>query len=193
MKIFVIDNNSKNNCPTLPVSWYFLADSSLTNSGKPFFLPDFANKFEAIPVVAVKINRLGKSISPKFANRYYSEYAGGIHFRAKDLLEELRGSQLPADKACSFDRSLIMGEFLPLAIGQPCDMTMTKNGETVAFFSLQPLLHTMGKILQEVSGANTLKMGDLIIPALPEGTEIKIGDILQLHAGDVTLLTVQIK
>lgn len=42
-------------------------DSSLLKKNKPFFLPDFSTDIHYEMEVVVKISKLGKSISPKFA------------------------------------------------------------------------------------------------------------------------------
>lgn len=188
MKTFVFDNNYNQSPLPQISSWYFLADSSLANAGKPFFIPDFANEFEAIPVIALRINRLGKSIASKFAGRYYCEFATAIHFRAKDLRETLLSRHLPADKATSFDRSLIMGEWLPVHSDDDIKIVMEKNGAPVCGFDSKSLTLSIDEIVSEASCANTLKMGDLIIPGLPEGVDIAIDDVLQLtHNGNATL------
>lgn len=193
MKTFVFDNNYNQSPQSHISSWYFLADSSLTNGGKPFFIPDFANEFEAIPVVALRINRLGKSIAPKFAGRYYCEFATAIHFRAKDLMETLVGRRLSADMATSFDRSLIMGEWLPAPLEDDIKVVMSKNGFPVSEFDSKRLTLSIKETVSEASRSNTLKMGDLIIPGLSEGVGIAINDVLELSFVDAPTLTVQIK
>lgn len=193
MKTFVFDNNYAPAEASELVSWYFLADSSLTNAGKPFFIPDFAKEFEAIPVIAVRINRLGKSIASKFGGRYYTEFAPAVHFRAKDLLHRLRDLQLPAARACSFDRSFIMGDFRPFPEAAEAAVVMKKNGETVSEFKSVELLIPVNETIAKASYADTLKIGDLIVPGLPKGTYIAIDDILELSIDGDTVLTVQIK
>lgn len=193
MKTFVFEHNYDINLPFPVRTWYFLADSALTNAGKPFFIPDFAKKFEAIPVIAIKIARLGKSIAPRFGSRYYSEFAPAIHFRARDLMDKLETLRLPADRAYSFDRSFIMGEFLPFPTDKLIKINMMKNGEIEGGFDRDKMLTAIDEVIAEASEANTLKMGDLIVPALPEGISIEIGDTLELTVEDRTVLTVQIK
>lgn len=195
MKTFVFDNNYNLDRVPEVVSWYFLADSALTNCGKPFFIPDFAREFVAIPVIAIKINRLGKSVAPKFSERYFTEYAPAIHFHAKDLLARLKEKNLSADRAVSFDRSFIMGEFLPFPTENRVILKMGKNGKTVGEFDTDKLTLPIDEVLAHASYADTLKMGDLIVPALPKGVQIGIGDLVELKAldGDVPLLSVQIK
>ena len=46
-------------------------DSAILKDGKPFFIPDFSNEIHYETELVVRINRLGKNIAPRFANRYY--------------------------------------------------------------------------------------------------------------------------
>ena len=193
MKTFVFDHNYNPSSEQEHTSWYFLADSALTNAGKPFFIPDFAADFEAIPTIAIKINRLGKSVSPQFGSRYYSEYAPAIHFRAKDLMGSLLGQHLPADRAYSFDRSFIMADFMPFPSSGEVALTMCCNGKATVSFNSSELSTPIDEAIAKASYANTLKMGDLIVPGLPIGESIAIGDLIELSSGGETLLTVQIK
>ena len=193
MKTFVFDNNYNATGPDYPVSWYFLADSALTNAGKPFFIPDFAEEFEAIPTIAIRINRLGKSIASRFGGRYYSEYAPAIHFRAKDLMSRLAECHLPADRAYSFDRSFIMADFKPMPASEDLVVAMNKNGNTVTEFKTSKLHLPINETIAQASCTNTLKIGDLMVPGLPFGESVAIGDVLELSVDDSPVLTVQIK
>ena len=49
---------------------YLMADSSILYTGRPFFVPDYAQHFVATPTIVVRTGRLGKCIAPKFAYRY---------------------------------------------------------------------------------------------------------------------------
>ena len=46
-------------------------DSAILKDSKPFFIPDFSNEIHYETELVVRINRLGKNIAPRFANRYY--------------------------------------------------------------------------------------------------------------------------
>ena len=67
MKIIGINNNyeTEEKTPAL----FLMADSSLLKDGKPFFLPSFDNDFKMYPSIVIKICRLGKNISKRFASR----------------------------------------------------------------------------------------------------------------------------
>ena len=62
-------------------------ESALIREGKPFFIPDFADRFDYETEIVVRINRLGKDIAERFAYRYYDEVTVGIDFTARDLQE----------------------------------------------------------------------------------------------------------
>lgn len=70
-------------------------DSSIIQPGKPFFVPDFANRFEYETEIVVRISRVGKDISERFAHRYYDEVTVGIDFTARDLQNQLRADGMP--------------------------------------------------------------------------------------------------
>lgn len=55
-----------------------IPDSAITPSREPFFVPD-SRKWSAIPAVGVRIDRLGKGIDGRFADRYYSECFTAVH------------------------------------------------------------------------------------------------------------------
>ena len=38
---------------------YLMADSSILYTGRPFFVPDFAQQFVATPTIVVRMGRLG--------------------------------------------------------------------------------------------------------------------------------------
>ena len=57
-------------------------DSAILKDGKPFFIPDFSKEIHYETELVVRINRLGKNIAPRFANRYYDAVTVGIDFTA---------------------------------------------------------------------------------------------------------------
>lgn len=123
MKTIVIESAS-------PLSWYFIADSALVNAGKPFFIPEFADEFEAFLAPVVRISRIGKSIAARFAERYYTEIAPAVHFRASKLRRQLLEAGLPTDPSHSFDRAMTVGSFLPTSEflnGSPLLMLKEEN------------------------------------------------------------------
>lgn len=182
-----------------PLSWCFIPDSALVNAGKPFFIPEFADEFEAILVAVVRISRIGKSIGARFAERYYSEIAPGIHFRSPKLFHSLMDAGLPPDPSYSFDRSLTVGSFIEakdLFEEAPLEMELVKPDgcvEKVSLPSPDTWQSSISEFLEAVSNSNTVKMGDFLIPLLTKPLKISIGDTLHVRRGEEILLTIHIK
>lgn len=165
------------------ICWISFADNALSQSDKPFFVPDFAPEFSAAPALAVKICRLGKSVETRFASRYWCEFTGCISFRAQTLAQDLAMAGLPADMALSFDKSLFTGDFLPaVLLSDSCKLEMIVDESVVASFLVADLISSVDEVISAVSNDNTVKIGDIIIPALPENTvPVRIGQKIILR------------
>ncbi len=175
-------------------SWRFIPDSALANAGKPFFLPDFADSFEACIAPAIRISRLGKSIGGRFASRYYSEIIPAVHFRSAEFMQRLHAAGLPEDPAVGFDRSIIMGGPMQFAdFENMTPLTLEKNGELEAEWNPADAEELIGNALEQVSAFNTMKTGDLLIPAISSFTGVSIGDTLSLCISGKKLLRIDIK
>ena len=191
MKVVVMVNNYNPGREPLMPGWYLLADSAVTNTGKPFYLPDFEGKTVVSLTYAVRITRLGKSVAPQFASRYYSEYAPALHFTLPEYEERLRESNLPLDPSRSFDRSLFVGDFFSKQDQEPLGLMV--NGEMRASFNLNDLYQNIDDSLFAISRLNTLKIGDLLLPGLSGFVEIKEGDFLEVKKGEERLFYVKVK
>ena len=89
-------------------------DSAILKDGKPFFIPDFSNEVHYETELVVRINRLGKNISPRFASRYYDALTVGIDFTARDLQRKFREAGNPWELCKGFDSSAAIGTFVPV-------------------------------------------------------------------------------
>ena len=78
-------------------------ESAVIRENKPFFVPDFAERFDYETELVVRINRLGKNIPKRFAYRYYDEVTLGIDFTARDLQARSRKDVLGHEVATTFD------------------------------------------------------------------------------------------
>lgn len=191
MKIIVFENNYTGGEAKKTLGWSILADSALSNAGKPFYLPENSGKVKAYVSAAIRISRLGKSIAPKFAGRYYAEFAPAINFRLTDLAEALKEQGLPTDPAYNFDKALFADRFLP--IEELKEIELTKNGEPVARWEAGSLREGIDEVISQFSVTNTVKMGDLILPGLSGGIEIAEGDSLLARAGKNAEFLVRVK
>ena len=115
-----------------------LPDSALQKSGKPFFVPDFADRFICRTATAVQINRLGKNIGERFAHRYYDEIGLCLSIEAPELLDRLRQTGAPWALATAFDGSVITGNVFPKEEVMPGEgrATTTVDGNEAASFTL---------------------------------------------------------
>ena len=89
-------------------------DSAILKDSKPFFIPDFSNEIHYETELVVRINRLGKNIAPRFANRYYDAVTVGIDFTARDLQRKFREQGNPWELCKGFDSSAAIGTFVPV-------------------------------------------------------------------------------
>ena len=80
--------------PERPVI-FMKPDSAILKGGKPFFIPDFAERFDYEAELVVRISKLGKNIAPRFAHRYYDAVTVGVDITARDMQERFRKEGLP--------------------------------------------------------------------------------------------------
>ena len=180
MKIFAIGHNYAEHNKELghallkmdnPVV-FTKADSALLKDGKPFFVPSFTQRCEYETELVVRICRLGRSIAPRWAHRYYDQVTVGIDFTARDLQQELRSKGLPWEICKGFDGSAAIGEMVrldELPDVQNLHFRLEKNGKTVQQGHTADMLFGVDEIVSYISRFFTLKMGDLIFTGTPVG------------------------
>jgi 2-keto-4-pentenoate hydratase/2-oxohepta-3-ene-1,7-dioic acid hydratase in catechol pathway len=184
MKIIAIDDNyrsdkkpKKGDAPISDISMSLMADSSVIKDGKPFFLPEFDPEFKMYPTLAVKICRLGKNISTKFASRYIDSFAIGLNIRACRLRQRLISAGKSPDAAIAFDGASILGDFHPSNNPENLNFEIIKNGETCFTWQNKNLINTIEECIEKISTNFTLKIGDIFFVGIPEdGITINIGD-----------------
>ncbi|MDE6159878.1 MAG: fumarylacetoacetate hydrolase family protein [Bacteroidaceae bacterium] len=159
------------------------ADSALLKDGKPFFVPSFTQRCEYETELVVRICRLGRSIAPRWAHRYYDAVTVGIDFTARDLQREFRAKGLPWDLCKGFDGSAAIGEWVPkdrFADVQNIRFHMDLNGQTVQRGHTAEMLTGVDELVSYISRFFTLKMGDLIFTGTPAGVgTVKEGDHIE--------------
>lgn len=202
MKVFVIEDNyvaetplERENVISLDgeeeINWYLIADSAVTNTGKPFYLPEGYGKITVSLSPALRISRLGKSIAPKFASRYYSEYAPSLHFMLPQYKESLKGRGISTDAAFNFDKSLFIGNFH--SIEELNEIQLNLNGEKVATWHSDHLKSPIDRVISKISRMNTLKMGDMLITGLSGDIELQEDDKLEVFVNDSPAFQVKVK
>lgn len=173
------------------------ADSSLLKDRKPFFIPDELGTIEYEAEIVVRICRLGKSISERFASRYYDAVTVGIDFTARDLLRKLSQQGLPWDMSKSFDGAAALGEWISkdkfLDI-QRLRFHLDVNGETKQEGCTNDMINKVNEIISYISRFFTLKTGDLIYTGCPtSGFPVHINDRLEGYIEERKVLDLHCK
>jgi acylpyruvate hydrolase len=203
MKIICIGRNYadhakelNNPVPANPV-FFMKPDSSLLINNKPFFYPQFSKEIHYETEIVLKICKLGKSILPKFAGRYYEEIGIGIDFTARDLQAICKKEGHPWEIAKAFDQSAVLGKFVPKSsLPDPAaiNFQLEMNDITVQKGNTRDLLFSFDEVISYVSTFLTLKTGDLIYTGTPAGVgPVKIGDHLVASIEGQALLDFRIK
>lgn len=176
---------------------FLKADSSLLQNRKPFFLPDHLGQIDYEAEVVVRINRVGKTISQKFAHRYYDAVTLGIDFTARDLQKKLRAEGKPWDLCKGFDGAAAIGEWIPkekFQDIQSLDFHLDINGNTVQHGNTADMLYKIDEIISYISQYYTLKTGDILYTGTPVGVgPVKIDDRLDGYIEGQKVLELKVK
>lgn len=203
MKIICIGRNyaehaKEMNAPVPAEPVFFLKpDTAIIKNNLPFYYPDFTKEIHHEVELVLKINKPGKNIDEKFANKYYEEIGIGIDFTARDIQAKCKEKGLPWEKAKAFDGSAPIGKFIPkkkLTDIDNINFNLMVNGNVVQVGNTRDLLFKFDEIIAYVSTFFTLKKGDLIYTGTPAGVgPIKIGDKLAASIENELLLAFEIK
>ncbi len=179
MTIFTIPNNfeiSEGN-KTLPSAFSgktpivnALPETALLRDGKPFFVPDFASPCVCQGSLVIRICRLGRSISARFAHRYYDAFTVGVTFTAQNLLKECQAEGLPWASATGFDGSAVVGQFLPITAQMPlaaARFTLMLDGQPLQEISPEKARFTAEEVIAHISRFHLLRQGDMIFLGSP--------------------------
>lgn len=203
MKIICIGRNYvahakelNNDVPIKPV-FFMKPDSALVIDNRPFFYPDFSKNVHYELEVVIRIDRLGRSIEEKFANRYFSEIALGVDFTARDLQDEQKKKGLPWEIAKGFDYSAPISKFLPASNFKDIhdlSFKLDLNGKTVQDGTTSLMIFSFEKIISYVSRFMTLKTGDLIYTGTPAGVgPVSVNDRLEAYLEGEKLMDFPVK
>lgn len=191
MKIICIGRNysehaleMKAEVPANPV-FFIKPDTCLLRNNQPFYYPPFTQDLQYELEVVIRINRLGRSINKRFANRYYDAVTLGIDFTARDLQRECKQKGLPWEIAKAFDYSAPIGDFIPKDDFESLtnlDFRLEKNGEVVQQGNTHDMLFGVDELIDYVSRFVTFRIGDLVFTGTPAGVgSVQIGDRLQAY------------
>lgn len=203
MKIICIGRNyadhaKEMNSPIPSVPMFFMKpDVAILRPGTPFYYPNFSKDIHFECELVVKINRVGKNISERFAHKYYSEIGLGIDFTARDLQKQCKEKGHPWEIAKSFEGSAPLSkEFIDKSTLDLADLkfSLTQNGTQVQLGSTKDMIFNIDQLIAYVSHFMTLKKGDLIYTGTPAGVgPIAIDDELKGFIGEKEMFMVRVK
>jgi 2-keto-4-pentenoate hydratase/2-oxohepta-3-ene-1,7-dioic acid hydratase in catechol pathway len=182
--------------PAEPVV-FLKPDSALLKNNKPFFLPGFSENIHYEVEVVIKISKLGKSISSRFASRYYDEVTLGIDITARDIQSRQAAAGYPWELSKCFDGAAPIGTFIPVSnIKDMADLNfrLEINRKVVQKSNTSDMIFNINEIIEYVSRYFTLKTGDLIFTGTPSGVgQLKRNDNLVAYLEDKPILDFRIK
>lgn len=166
-----------------PLDIELIADSALQIPGRPVFIPDFTDAWSARIYVAFRISRLGKSIQPRFASRYYDAMALAMRL-------------VPTDVSASgflglFDNALTLGPWQPLPAPDATLRFTTTDGLTATL----PMADiAVDQAIASVSRIATVKNGDIFLPChLPVSPAVKPDTAITITADATPWLDIRLK
>lgn len=168
--------------PTIEIDIH--PDSTLLLPGRPFFLPEDGETRVARVHLAVRISRLGKNISGKFAPRYYDGVTVGLRLTpAGEIPDEMKGI------VSGMDSSTVAGEWLePSSVRDAVEVRV--GNETV---NVENVLPEVDAAIHEISRYMTLKMGDvLLLPEIMVTPELAPSTRLTASLGTAEVLDLKI-
>lgn len=168
------------------------ADSAVLKDHKPFFIPDHMGRIDYETEIVVRISKLGKNISERFAHRYYDAVTVGIDFTARELQKKLRAEGKPWDLCKGFDGSAVLGEWVSLDKFrdiQALHFHLDINGNTVQEGCTSDMLYRVDQLIAYISQYFTLKTGDILFTGTPAGVgPVHIDDHLEGYIEDRKVL-----
>lgn len=203
MKIICIGRNYAahieelaNERPKDPVV-FIKPDSAVLPKDQDFYIPEFTKEVHYEVEVLIRIDKVGKHIDERFANKYYNEVGLGIDFTARDLQSELKQKGLPWEKAKGFDGSAVIGKWLPKSDFKDLNnlnFTLQKNEELVQKGNTGLMLWSIDELIAYVSKFFTLKKGDILFTGTPAGVgQITTNDYLSGKLEGQELFSLKIK
>lgn len=177
-------------------TWLCLGDQALLRNNDDFYRPDFAGELACVPQWVYRIGKVGKSISPRFADRYIDRIGIGIRFYADDLIRELTAAGLPPDAGMGFNQAAALSpQWLdPSAAGDDPEYVLYVNNCEVARGRTGTLEIPPAQLLSEASAYYMMKVGDYFYTGgITRISGLLIGDRLRMTLNGQELLDFYIR
>ena len=169
------------------------SDSSVLRNNDNFYMPSFSQKMECTVGYMLRVTRLAKCMSEKFAPRCYDAVGVAVAFVAQDVVERNCALGRPCDEAYCFDKSIALSpeSVAPDAVGE--GVLDVKIGNSQSTTALSNVKISLDKALSKASELLTLKMGDIVYIAATEPFTPQIGDHIEVSLNGAELLNFEVK
>lgn len=190
MKIICIDNALNSGSD---IYLTVRSDSSVLRNNDDFYMPTFSHHMRCTVGYMLRVTRLAKCMSEKFAPRCYDAVGVAVAFVAQDIVERNCSLYRPCDEAYCFDKSIALSpeSIAPDAINEGA--MQIKIGNTLKECKLSDLKISLNKALSEASELLTLKMGDIVYVAATEPFTPNIGDRIEIALNGQNMLDFEVK
>ncbi|MEG0500014.1 MAG: fumarylacetoacetate hydrolase family protein [Rikenellaceae bacterium] len=176
--------------------FYSKCETAQIRNNEPLYIPFFCKALRCEFAFAIKINRVTKAISEKFAGRCWNEYSVVTNFWSEDLAAQQRALCAPLDIAYIFDRSFALeNDFHVMEeLSDTISASAFINEEMVQRLDWNDVRGEVNKVIAYISSYVTLKIGDVImIRSSNQNRIVSIGDRIEIKFGDETILETIIK
>lgn len=150
-------------------------DTSWEKESRDIYLPDFVKTLSLSPVLFIKITKPGRSISEKFASRYYESFGFGCLLYAENLLDA--HPEAYASASCLDHSSILPSQMSPIEVlaQEEQDFRVELNGTQIASCH-SPSVGDINKAIATATSHCSVRHGDLIAIELGSRVEFPTQD-----------------
>ena len=169
------------------------SDSSVLRNNDNFYMPTFSSNMQCTVGYMLRVTRLAKCMTEKFAPRCYDAVGVAVAFVAQDVVERNCSLGRPCDEAYCFDKSIALSpeSVTPDAVGEGA--LNIKIGNVQCSTKLSDVKISLDKALAKASELLTLKMGDIVYIAATKPLKPQIGDEIEVLLNGAELLHFEVK
>lgn len=173
-------------------------DTAIHKKNHSFYIPTFTEDLHFETELVVKICKVGKNISKKFAHTYYNEIGLGIDFTARDIQAKCKEKGWPWERAKAFDSSaVISNSFIHKSEFESVNAIpfhLLLNDKKVQDGNSKDMIFDIDELIVEISKVFTIKTGDLLYTGTPAGVgKVNPEDFLEGYIGDVKMFELRVK
>lgn len=146
-------------------------DTTWERDNEDLYLPDSVTRLSYTPVLFARISKPGRSISRKFASRYYDAVNYGVLLYPEDYMD---GSEEGFACASCLDHTSFLPSpfYLPLVLGNPGNVFELKKGDETIFSTEGETLEMIEQAIEEATARIYIRTGDILAIELKPRTLI---------------------